>query len=77
MAGWDWMNGNGVPLLWLVLVVLVPFAVLSGLPLAYRWERTLLTLVNAVLAVYAVAVSVGAASLLVGYALGALSQLSG
>jgi hypothetical protein len=59
-----------------VLTGFGPLVVMSGMPLRYRWEVTFSTMVNAGLAVYAVALSVGVATLMVGYAMGALSQFS-
>ena len=77
MGVWDRMSSYNVELLVFVLVVFVPLAVLSGLPLAYRWGRTISTIVNAGLAMYAVVISVGLALSVVGYAFGVLDQLAG
>ena len=76
LAGWDCLEGGGVEYLVYVLTGFGPLVVMSGMPLRYRWEVTFSTMVNAGLAVYAVALSVGVATLMVGYAMGALSQFS-
>jgi hypothetical protein len=77
MGLWTGLDGNDVEILGAVIVVLTPLAVLSGMPLAYKWDKTLGTIVNAGLAVYAVVVSIGLSLRMVGYALGVLTQLAG
>jgi len=77
MGVWGRMSSYGAGLLVLVLVILSPLAALGALPLAYRWGATFSTIVNAGLAIYAVLISMGVASTMVGYALGALTQLAG
>lgn len=76
MGVWGRMSSYGAGLLVLVLVILSPLAALGALPLAYRWGATFSTIVNAGLAIYAVLISMGVASSMVGYALGALTQLA-
>lgn len=60
-----------------VLFTALPLALLSGLPMAYRWDRTMELLVNAVLAVYAVLLSLGVSSSLAGYLLSAFQHFRG
>jgi len=63
---WDWLTVNAPTLLAGALMFLVPLAVLSGFPLANQWGDTWKKVVHAGLAVYAVILSCGLASYLVG-----------
>jgi phage shock protein PspC (stress-responsive transcriptional regulator) len=67
-----WFMTNDRLLLNVVLLATLPMAMLSGLPLAGDWDRTMGLLVNTVLALYAVVLGLGVSSALAGYFLAAL-----
>lgn len=77
LSEWGRVADYTAPSLLLVLFLLAPFSALSGMPLAYHWEKTVTNLVNAALAVYGVMISVGVASSMVGYTLSGLTLLAG
>ena len=77
LGAWDRMGGWNGRLFVSAVVVLGPLSVLSGLPLAYRWGSTWSAIVHAGLAIYAVLISIGLAFTMVGYVLGALTQIAG
>lgn len=66
LGEWDWFVRDGGSLLFLALVIAVPVAALSAMPLANRWDRTGKLIFEAILALYAMAVCLGIASRLVG-----------
>lgn len=76
LGEWDWFVRDGGSLLFVALVVAVPIAALSAMPLANRWDRTGKLVFEAVLAVYALAVCLGIASRLVGLALAVVDTLT-
>lgn len=67
-----WFTTNDQVLLNSVLIVVLPMAMLSGLPMARDWDRTMALLVNTVLALYAVVLGLGVSSALAGYFLAVL-----
>lgn len=67
-----WFTTNDRMLLNSVLLAVLPMAMLSGLPMARDWDRTMALLVNTVLALYAVVLGLGVSSALAGYFLAAL-----
>jgi hypothetical protein len=71
----EWFLQNDRIFLNCALFVTLPLAMLSGLPLAHKWDRTFALLVNTGLALYAVVLSFGVSSVLVGYTLATLKHL--
>lgn len=63
--------------LFFVLFAALPMALLSGLPMAHRWDRTMALLSNTVLALYAVFLSLGVSSTLAGYLLSVFQNFRG
>ena len=70
MGGLGWLEANGLGLFLLVLIGTVPLAALSALPMADGWNETAGKVYKAVLALYAVGISLGIAAFLVGVMLG-------
>jgi len=66
LGEWDWLASDAPAILAGILVLFVPLAVLSGLPLANRWDYTWKRIVQAGLAVYAAFLSFGLACYWVG-----------
>ncbi|HOZ49204.1 MAG TPA: PspC domain-containing protein [Candidatus Hydrogenedentes bacterium] len=77
LGAWGWLDPNAGDLLLLVLVLLVPLAVLAGLPLRNRWDATLRRVVQAGLALYALALAIGLGSALAGVILAITGEFSG
>lgn len=63
---WNWLPANASFLLFCALSLSLPLAVLSGLPLANEWDRTLKRCALAIIALYAAGLSVGLALFLTG-----------
>ncbi len=63
---WGWLGFNATPLLVGTLCVLLPMALLGGLPVSDEWDQTAKRLIQAGLAVYALVLSVGVACALAG-----------
>jgi hypothetical protein len=77
MGGLAWLEGSGFGLFLLVLIGTLPLAALSALPMADGWDETAGKLYKAVLALYAVALSLGIAAYLVGVMLGFVQRYTG
>jgi phage shock protein PspC (stress-responsive transcriptional regulator) len=76
LGTWDWLEAhNGVLLSW-ALFVLIPLAGLSGLPMSNDWGSTMKKVVQAGLAIYAVALCFGLACLLTGIILHVVKGLA-
>jgi small-conductance mechanosensitive channel len=63
---WGWLELKEEFYLLCVLSLCIPLALLSAMPLANAWDRSLERSVHAILALYGVVLSFGIASLLVG-----------
>jgi len=66
LGQWDWLPVNMPFLLFCTVSLSVPLAVLSGLPLASEWDKTLKRCAQAILAVYAATLSTGLSLYLTG-----------
>lgn len=77
LGRWDWLRYEAPFLLFCVLALLTPIAVLSGLPLANKWDQTGKRVVQAGLALYALILSFGIASFLVGLIVHAVESFVG
>lgn len=66
LGKWGWLEANATWLFLGVLCVLMPIALLSGLPLATGWDHTGKRVVQAGLALYALVLCLGIASALAG-----------
>lgn len=77
MGGLDWLEVNGLGLFFIVLIATVPLAALSALPMADGWDETAGKVYKAVLALYAVGISLGIAAFLVGVMLGFVQRYTG
>ena len=53
---WDWIQRNDGMLLFWATVCALPLGILAGLPLANRWSESVCRVMQAVLALYAVAI---------------------
>ena len=69
-----WVLEYDKRLLYVVLFSSMPMALLGGLPMAYKWDRTMGLLSNTALALYAVFLSLGVSSALAGYLLSAFQN---
>lgn len=77
MGGLDWLETNGLGLFLLILIATAPLSALSALPMADGWDDTASKVYKAVLALYAVAISLGIAAFLVGVMLGFVQRYTG
>jgi phage shock protein PspC (stress-responsive transcriptional regulator) len=77
MGGLNWLESNGLGLFLLVMITTAPLAALSALPMADGWNETAGKLYKAVLALYAVGISLGIAAFLVGVMLGFVERYTG
>ncbi|MCX5759479.1 MAG: PspC domain-containing protein [Candidatus Hydrogenedentes bacterium] len=66
LGQWNWLPLNAPVLLFCTLSLSVPLAILSGLPMANQWDRTLKHCAQAILALYAATLSIGVALFLTG-----------
>ncbi|MBI5095811.1 MAG: PspC domain-containing protein [Candidatus Hydrogenedentes bacterium] len=66
LGSWRWLNRQGSGLFFWSLILLLPIAALAGLPLANGWERTGKKIVQAGVALYAMIICLGIASVVVG-----------
>ncbi len=66
LGEWGWLPIRGDELFFWALVICVPLAALSGLPLARHWDHSLKRVWQAGLALYAMALSFGLAAIIVG-----------
>ena len=76
LGEWGWLHERASSLLFWVLFIVLPIAALSGLPVAGDWDRTGKKIIQAGLAVYALALSLGIACVLVGIILDVVQELS-
>ncbi len=77
LGGWGWFVEERALLLTGTLACALPAFVLGGLPMVNGWDGTLRRCGQAVLALYAVAVSFGLASVVAGVAVGWVRGLAG
>jgi phage shock protein PspC (stress-responsive transcriptional regulator) len=77
LGRWDWLRLHAPFMLFCVLFLLLPLALLSALPLPSGWDLTGKRLVQAGLAVYVLVLSFGTALFLVGAILHVVTQFSG
>ena len=66
LGPWAWIDGSATSLLLCVLWMLLPVAALSGLPVPNQWDQTGKRVVQAGIAVYALVLCLGIASVLAG-----------
>jgi hypothetical protein len=66
LGDWGWMQYYAGTLFFWMLVIMLPLAALSGMPLANAWDQSLKRVVQAIGALYGVAISMGIASNVVG-----------
>jgi phage shock protein PspC (stress-responsive transcriptional regulator) len=66
LAGWAWLSNRGGSLFFWALCLLMPPALLSGLPLSSEWSHTLKRVTQAGVALYAILIASGLASLAAG-----------
>jgi len=77
LGNWGWLEMNGTWLFVLVLFWVMPIAVLSGLPVPNKWDLTGKRIVQAGLALYALALCLGIASALSGILLLVVEDMAG
>jgi len=77
LGSWGWIKGSAPGYYTLAILCAVPLAVLSGLPLANGWDYSIKRLYLALLTLYGVMLSYGAASYIVGIALQLSDQFGG
>ncbi len=77
LGEWGWIEAESGSMLFWAVVLGVPLAVLSGLPLANAWDYSLKRLSQAILALYGVGLSFGIASVVVGILLDVAQDFSG
>ena len=77
LGDWGWINVRSDELLFWALVISLPLSVLSALPLANAWDYSLKRFVQAVIALYGLALSFGIASILVGLILDGVKEFTG
>lgn len=66
LGKWGWFDTHGTSIFIALTALLTPMAMLSELPMRNAWDETFKHLVKAILAVYAVLLSMGIASSLAG-----------
>jgi hypothetical protein len=66
LGEWDWFRFQEGTYFFFALVTVLPLCVLSGLPLANAWGHSLKRLAQAVIALYAMALCFGVASVIAG-----------
>lgn len=71
-AGWAWLEHYTTEFYLTALIVFIPFAMLSGLPMANAWDETANRIVKAGLSLYGLLVAIGVAF----YAAGVLLMLA-
>ncbi|NIA13306.1 MAG: PspC domain-containing protein [Nitrospiraceae bacterium] len=76
LGQWAWLESNAPSMLFYALVLALPIGALSALPAANQWDRTGKLLMQAVLAVYALAVCLGIACQAVGIILDAVRAVA-
>ncbi|HPO14677.1 MAG TPA: PspC domain-containing protein [Candidatus Hydrogenedentes bacterium] len=66
LSDWGWLEMRAGELFFYALAICVPMALMSAMPLSNAWEYTLKRLSQAFLALYAIILSFGLASIIVG-----------
>jgi len=66
LGRWDWLAAYDGTMFFLLCASIIPISILSGLPLANAWGHSLKRLAQALVALYAMALCFGTASILVG-----------
>lgn len=77
LGSWGWIKGSAPGYYTLAIMCSIPLAILSGLPLANGWDYSIKRLYLAILTLYGVMLSYGAASYIVGIALQLSDQFGG
>lgn len=77
LEGWDWLEYNASLFVFWAVAALTPVAALSALPLKGEWQRTGDRVLQAGLGLYALLLSLGMASFVVGLILQAVKGLAG
>lgn len=77
IGDWAWLEQRAGRYYSYAMLSAVPLAVLSGLPLSGGWDYTLKRISQAILAIYATALSFGVASILVGIILYFVEEFGG
>ncbi len=75
LAEWGWLDAWKGTLLFIMLAFGIPISILSGLPLANGWNISLRRFLQAMLALYAVILCFGLASMLVGLLLDSIDEI--
>lgn len=76
LGAWGWYGGIEWPAFWFVLLLAPPMNAVASLPLLHDWDKTLRLLTRLVIAAYAVLISFGIASGLVGAAIEVIDHLT-
>lgn len=74
LGEWAWLRYRMEPMFSWTLFTAVPFAILSGLPLARGWDYSLKRLTQAIIALYGIALAFGISLYLVGLILEHVSE---
>jgi phage shock protein PspC (stress-responsive transcriptional regulator) len=77
LPGWDWLTTYHGDYFFLMCIVVLPFAVLGGLPLAGAWADTLRKIAHALLSLYVLVLCLGTASLITGMIIRVAENVSG
>ncbi len=77
MGEWAWFEAEGVRMYFWAVVLLVPIALFSAMPLANAWDYSLKRFTQACTALYAIVVSFGVASFVVGVILAFVKEFTG
>jgi phage shock protein PspC (stress-responsive transcriptional regulator) len=77
LGEWGWLEWQSGSMLFWTILIAVPFAILSGMPLANAWDYSLKRVAQAVLALYGAALSFGIASILAGIILNFVDEFTG
>ena len=77
LGEWGWLLERHTGILFLVILTAVPLGILSGMPLNNGWDYTTKKCMQAVLALYAVLLSIGIASVITGLILLSIDAVIG
>jgi len=77
LGEWGWLEVQADSLFFWAVIISVPLGAFSGLPLANGWDYSLKRIAQAALALYAIALSFGVASVIVGLILAFVEEFSG
>ena len=75
LTAWGWLEAWRGALLFWMLAFGIPLSLLGGLPLAHGWDHSLRRFLQAMIALYAVILCFGIASILVGLLLGSVEDI--